>query len=382
MSRILLILSCSLLAGLCRGQLDNTSLLFNTVADTTRENELFIKIQNLNYLKNNEYSNAMVDGYTLFGYQFNPQLGYKFSRYLSLEAGIFVNKDFGNNRFTQVSPTFSLRYHKNGFKMIFGNIDGSLNHQLIEPIYNFERVFSNRLESGLQFGLTRKYFGFDIWVDWQNMIYRFSNEKEKLVAGLSMNVLKLKNDRWEFRIPLQGLVIHTGGQIDTLRGGSSTDYNGAAGIVLDRRFDKKFLKHLYLDVRYVLRSNNYYDGPNTVETWGDGWMWNFGMKGAYRTNLMLSYWHGDSYYAEFGGDLYSSLSRSVFYPWYSQRIRELMILRLTKQISLAKGIDLMLRAEPYYDFGNTQFEYSYGFYISIDERFWLKGRPVSERNSP
>jgi len=344
---------------------------------------LYVKIQNLNFMKNNEYSNVMFDGYTLFGYQLNPQLGYQISKHLSIEGGIFIAKDFGNRNFTEVSPTFSLRYYKNNFKMIFGNIDGSLNHQLIEPLYNFERVINNRLEYGAQFTLNKKRFDFDAWVNWLNMIYRSSNEKEKIFGGLSANFFKYQNEKWEFRLPVQGVVVHEGGQIDTLNTGSRSDVNYAAGIVVSRKYRSKIIKNLYLDARYVVRANNYFAGPVNIQSRGSGFLGNIGMKAAYQTDIMLSYWYCDDYYNEFGGDLYSSKSRTVAYSsYYSERIRELLILRATKKIDLAKGVKLTLRVEPYYDFRDAQFEYSYGFYISIDEKFWLKNKLVTSSIEP
>lgn len=366
----------------CFAQLDNSSLLFNTSVDTSREQQLFIKIQNLNFLKNNEYSGVMADGYTLFGYQFNPQLGYQFTRNLSIEGGIFLAKDFGNSSFTQILPTFSLRYYKKDFKMVFGNIDGSLNHQLIEPIYNFERVLTNRLESGMQFVLTKKRFDFDIWIDWLHMIYKTSNQKERLLAGISGNALKFENDQWDFKLPMQGIIIHRGGQLDSLKEGSSSDYSGAAGLILKYKTKSKVIKDLYLDTRYVIRSNNYFDGPVSISSWGDGILANIGLNAIFRTNVLFSYWHGDSYHSEFGGDLYSSKSRTVAYPYYSEQFRDLLIMRITKKIGLAKGIDLTLRVEPYYDFGFSFLEYSHGFYISIDEKFWLKSKVVAKTTEP
>jgi len=363
-------------------QLDNSSLFFNTSVDTSREKMLFVKIQNLNFMKNNEYSNVMFDGYTLFGYQFNPQLGYQMSKNLSIEGGVFFNKDFGNNSFTQVIPTFSLRYYKKDFKMVFGNLDGSLNHQLVEPLYNFERVITNRLENGVQFTLNKKYFDFDVWIDWLKMIYRSSSDQEKIMSGINVNALKFKNEQWEFRMPLQGTVIHYGGQIDTVQNGSQSDYCSATGIVVTRKTKSGIIKDVYLDARYVLRSNNYFSGATVIQNWGDGFLGNIGIKGTYQTDLLLSYWYGDSFYNELGGDLYSSVSRTVAYPYYQERIRELAILRLTKKIDLAKGVKLTLRVEPYYDFRDADLEYSYGFYISIDEKIWLKNKPATSIAAP
>ena len=326
-------------------------------------------------MKNNEYSNPIADGFTLFGYQLNPQLGYQITKNLSIEGGIFLVKDFGNKNFTTVSPTFSLRYYRNNFKMIFGNLDGSLNHQLIEPLYNFERVINDRLENGAQFTLNKKFFDFDVWINWLNMEYKSGNSQEKIMSGLNMNVLKLKKGNWDFRVPFQATVIHLGGQIDTLQRGSHTDINWAAGIVLNYKTNATYVKNIYLDARYVFRANNYFQGPITIQTSGDGFLGNIGFKGMYKTDLLFSFWYCDNFYNELGGDLYSSKSRTVAYSsYYVERIRELLIVRLTKKVEVAKGINVTLRAEPYYDFRNTKFEYSYGFYISLDERIWIKSK--------
>lgn len=381
MRRLALILFLASSPFWCFSQLDNSSLFFNTHVDTTRENTLFVKVQNLNFMKNNEYTNVMFDGYTLFGYQFNPQLGYQVSKHLSIEGGIFLSKDFGNNKFTTVSPTFSLRYYKKDFKMIFGNLDGSLNHQLIEPLYNFERVISNRLENGAQFALNKKHFDFDVWIDWLNMTYKGSGTQEKIMSGLNANLLKLQSERWEFRLPFQNVLLHRGGQIDTIESGTHTDFNYAVGIVLNYKTKRKYITEVFLDARYVLRVNNYFDNYGTHRTWGDGFLGNIGLKGAYQTDLLLSYWYGEAYQNELGGDLYSSKSRAVAYSsYYYERIRELLILRLTKKIDLAKGIKLTLRVEPYYDFRDAELEYSYGFYISIDEKIWWRNKVVTARD--
>lgn len=366
----------------CFSQLDNSSLFFNSKIDTSHEEETYFKLQSLGFLKNNEYTNVMFDGYTLFGYQLNPQLGYKFSKYFAIEAGVFMAKDFGNKNYTEISPTFSLRYMKKHFKMIFGNIDGSLNHQLIEPVYNFERVLNKRMEHGLQLTLDKKHFDVDLWIDWLNMIYRGTSEQEKFVVGLNTNVLKLEKNKWEFRLPFQATVIHEGGQLDTIEKGVRTDFNYAAGIILGYKTERKYIKRVYVDARYVLRADNYYAASYVIQSWGDGFLGNIGIKGPYQSDVLLSYWYADSYYNELGGDMYSSKSRTVAYSsYYSQRLRELVILRVTKVFPLAQGVNLTLRAEPHYDIRNRDFEYSFGFYISLDETFWLKNKTKTRQSS-
>lgn len=361
----------TLLSAGLNAQLDNSSLLYPNTLDTMRERGVFVKVQNLNFLKNNEYYNPFADGYTLFGIQFNPQLGYQLSKYTSVEGGIFLSKDFGNPDFTLVQPSFTFRYRKDDFKMLFGNIDGSLNHQLIEPVYNFEGVITHRQESGVQFVLNKRLYDFDVWVDWQNAIYNYSNEQEKIWGGVSANVLKLRGEKVELKLPFQMTVYHEGGQIDTTKMGLTKNMNYAPGLVLSYYPSGGAIQRFVADGRYVIRTNNYEDSV-AHRSQGSGVMANIGFSTRKNFDVLLSYWYGDDFYNDMGGFLYSSRSRTVAYSsYYSERYRSLLILRLTKRITLPGRVALTLRAEPHYDLIKNIFEYSFGVYIRVDEKFWL-----------
>ncbi len=338
--------------------------------DTTHEKVAFIKIQNLDYMKNNEYYGPIADGYTLFGAQLNPQIGYQVSKNLSIEAGAFLRKDFGGKKLATADPTFSLRYHKKDFKMIFGNINGSLSHQLIEPMYNFERVITNRLENGAQFMLNKKHYDFDVWIDWQTMIYKESGGNEKVWGGLNANVGKLKCGNSEFKLPFQVTLLHTGGQIDTANTYSYTHWNANGGFAFSRTLNKRHLQKWTFDARYVARVS-YLFTPAQSKSTGYGYYFNTGLS-AFDADLLLSYWYGYNYVSDYGGFLYSSQSSTVVYANSYKVERSVLIARLTKRIQLADHVYLTLRFEPDYDFGLEFFEYSYGFYISLDEHIWLK----------
>src|SRR5262249_28334361 len=141
----------------------------------------------LGFGKNNEYEHTIVQGYTLFGYQFNPYLSYQISKHFRVDAGVFLQKDFGNSSYTTTAPTLSVKYQLKDFSITFGNLDGSLNHRLIEPLYDFERVLNNRLENGLQVQVIRDDLFFDTWVDWHKMIYVNDPNQEQLTAGMHFN---------------------------------------------------------------------------------------------------------------------------------------------------------------------------------------------------
>ena len=70
--------------------------------------KLYLQVQNLNFVKNNEYFNDIIPGQTLFGYQLKPRLVYFAAKNVRVEAGLFVLRDFGKAQFTQLAPVFSV----------------------------------------------------------------------------------------------------------------------------------------------------------------------------------------------------------------------------------------------------------------------------------
>jgi hypothetical protein len=358
-------------------QVDNSSLFFTEHEfDTTRDEAAYIKFQGLGFMKDIENFGPIIDGYTLFGLQFNPQIGYQFSKNFALEGGVYLHQDFGHKNINEVLPTFSLRYQKNDLKMIFGNLNGAWNHKLIEPLYAFERGITRRMETGAQFLLNKKRFDFDIWIDWQNMLYRLVNDYERFWLGMNWNVCKFENDKFEFRIPLQGTARHNGGQI--ARGGLIypdyegvyTNLNGAAGLYFKKKFAGKHLKSICFDGRYVANQNNSRD-TTLFKSFGDGALINIGAE-IFKTDFMLSYWYGGDYTSEFGGQLYNNSSSSLTYAGVYANYRNLFIFRATRKIPLAKQAILTIRLEPMYDLTFQRIYFDMGFYINFGKQIFLK----------
>jgi len=90
--------------------------------------DLRISLNAFTFFKDNEYFNDIVQGYTLFGTQLNPQLVYYPTKDLRLEGGVFLWKDFGTPTLRQVRPTFRATWTHGSSQFIFGNIKANLNH--------------------------------------------------------------------------------------------------------------------------------------------------------------------------------------------------------------------------------------------------------------
>ncbi|WP_019947661.1 hypothetical protein [Hymenobacter aerophilus] len=341
-------------------------------AETPAAGELRLSLRAFTFFKDNEYFNAIADGYTLFGTQLNPQLAYNPTANLRLEGGVLLWKDFGTARLRQVRPTFRATYTKGPHEITLGNIRPHLNHGYIEPLFNFERVMLRPLEEGLQY----RYHGtrlalLDVWVDWQRQQYRFSNFQEEIAGGLSATVrLTPEGSPLLLTLPVQFTATHRGGQIDTIDRPLQTLFNGATG--LEARYQ---LPGRPTALRLQAYGVGFYDKSFTYELpykRGAGLYLNATAETRY-LNVMLSYWQGQQFLSPLGGDLYQSASRTVANPGYVEPHRRLLFLRLLRDFPLGDAAALTVRAEPVYDFQQKTTDFSFGVYLNFRQE-WLLGK--------
>ncbi|RZK55865.1 MAG: hypothetical protein EOO91_13255, partial [Pedobacter sp.] len=247
MKKHLLLAFIFLLSLSAKAQFNNESLFNRIRPADSLDKELHFNFYNFNYVRNYEYSNKFHDGYTLYGTQIEPQLVYYANPNLAIVAGAYLRKDFGNEGIYDAKPLFSLKYHKRNLTLVFGSLEGNIQHNYIEPIYNFERKITSPIEYGTQLLVDREKFKLDSWISWQKMIYKGDVAKEEIVGGLITETYLLKNNNWKLSIPAQFLAYHQGGQIDLLKNiPISTLFNGATGFKLHRTVGYK-VKEVFTD---------------------------------------------------------------------------------------------------------------------------------------
>ncbi len=363
-------LSLSVFLPAAQAQFNNEVLEKKLKTDLEYNQDIRLGVDVLGFSKNNEYFNDIADGYTLFGYHLNPKLVYFPSGNIRMEAGVFLWKDFGTTNYNRIQPTFTIKLQKENYQFLFGNLQGTVNHRYIEPLYDFEKALNDPLENGLQFIWHRDKLWLDAWLDWQKMIYRSDPFQEIIEGGLSMDKRLLENDKgWRVSLPVQFTAQHKGGQIDRSSVPLLTVFNGATGFKLEKKLNGKFWK--------ALRTENYYlvfkDFSNTKllpYTSGSGIYLNAGVDTKVQ-NIILSYWKGQGFITEQGGRLFQSASSTVKKPNYLEKKRELLILRFTHDIKLVDDLYMTLRFEPLYDFNNPQLEFSNSIYLHFNTDFFL-----------
>lgn len=352
------------------GQLDNRAFTHPLPLGPGYEHQLRLDVQGFLFNKDNEYFNKIDPGLTYFGAQLAPRLVYFPTANLRLEAGVFLWKDYGTPRLRQVRPLFTVKYQQGPHSLIFGNIEGNLQHGYIEPLFDFERVITNRLEEGVQYRLQTPRTSLDAWVNWQRQQYRFSNFQEEVAGGLATEHHLLGDSAgWLVRLPFQFTATHRGGQLDTVDVPLETLFNVATGLRIRKALPYSFVQAAHFD-GYVTYFKDYSFTKLLPYGSGTGLYLNAGLD-TKLSNLQLAYWHGNGFISPLGGRLYRSISVSTADPDYTEKQRQLLILRVLRDYKLPGNLILTTRFEPLYDLNNGLFDFSFALYLNFNQSFLL-----------
>lgn len=341
--------------------------------DSSSAGELYLNLYNFNYVRNYEYFGKFQDGYTLYGTQLEPQLVYYAHPNLSIQAGAYIRKDFGRSGMYEAKPLFSLKYQKKDLRLVFGSLEGNIQHRYIEPVYDFERKITTPVEYGTQLILNNERFFMDGWISWQKMIYPSATEKEEIVGGLSTETTLSEEGGWKISVPLQLMAYHQGGQIDLLKDQPLTTLaNAAAGIKIHRQYKHPFLKELFTD-NYLAGFKDFSPTKQLAYHQGFGLWLNAGTTTRAGT-LVLSYWEGNRFISIKGMPLYQSVSNTVYHTGYTQNQRSILMIRYAYQKELLPNFYLDIRLEPHIDLGAGnpgKMEFSNSFFLTYKENIRL-----------
>jgi hypothetical protein len=350
----------------------NNETIFNRIrpADTLNK-ELHFNLYNFNFVRNYEYNNKFHDGYTLYGTQLEPQLVYYANPNLAITAGAYLRKDFGNSGLYDAQPLFSVKYSKKDLTLIFGSLEGNLQHNYIEPLFNVERKITSPIEYGTQLLIEKEKFTLDTWIAWQKMIYKGDSFKEEIVGGVSSEFILSDHNGWRFTLPAQFLAYHQGGQIDVLKQiGVSTLFNGAAGFKLHKNIGNR-IKEIFTD-NYIAVYKDF--SPTKVRAYQGGFgLWlNAGVNTKWG-NLVASYWKGNNFITISGMPLYQSVSENLYDAGFTQQHRNILAIRYVYQKQLVPNLYLDFRFEPHFDLNNsdTQLQFNHSLFITYKESIKL-----------
>jgi hypothetical protein len=330
--------------------------------DTSR---LFASLQSYSFLHNREYFDEIADGYTLFGHIIKPQLNYQVASNVCISAGLLAAIDFGNVGFRSLQPVYGISIMKDSAIFTFGNINSHLAHGLLEPMGAFENSILRPAEQGIQLLSNKNGRFLDIWIDWQNMIYRNSTDQEVIAGGLHYKPRFWLSSNTKLQIPLQFTALHRGGQIGYNSMPISTVFNLAIGPELT--FGSSQSRQYHINAYYLGQKNDL--APKQMPVNGKALLLNFTTE-KNRNQIAINYWQGRDFMSGNGGDIYQNHNKYKFATPTSTR--KLLIFRLIKDYKITDNIYITARFEPYYNLISKKLNHAEGLYINYKQNFRIR----------
>lgn len=275
------------------------------------EGDIYLKLNNINFVRNNEYSNPIIEGYTLIGYFLQPEIIYKADEKVAVSLGANLLSYSGTDRFSKIKPVFSTSFSFSDSTFFrIGTLTGSDEHRLQDPHFNRERLYTNYAGDGLQFRTTGKRYFSDTWLSWENFIFRGDNKREILTAGESFryalpSIARIIN----IEVPFQVLIKHYGGQISDYDEQVDTYLNMAIGIRAGIDAGKSGDGKAGIECMYFSGNSLTKNSPWEINQGYAGWYKLFGA--CKNASIEAGYWHSDNYYAPEGNFIFSSVSDHI-----------------------------------------------------------------------
>lgn len=373
MKRITYLVSLIFLAAQLSGQTLARLYQPYKTTDSTEVGALNFRIESMGFFQNNEYLGNFVDGYTLPGVLFRPKLTFSPTKDLYIEAGAHLLKYSGRDQVSYALPWFSLRYNfSSQFSTVAGNLNQNQEHGLLEQLWEPERIYTDKPESGLQFLYSDKNLKAQTWVNWEQFIQKNSPFQEHFTVGITADYTVFHHSDLSLKIPFQVLFYHQGGEININPNGPrpqvQTHANFATGWNLALNVGER-LKTINLN-GYWLGYDALTKDSNTLPfDKGHAWL----VEASAQTKhsmLSVSYWNAYQFIAPKGRILYQSVSDNI--PGYAQFDRSMVSAKYFWQKKIAKEASVAFQVESYVDTQTGDFSYSYGFFVLLNADFLLK----------
>ncbi len=335
--------------------------------DLYAKDSLFLRIKNINFFKNNEYFGKFAKGYTNIGSIIAPMLVYYPSERSIIKAGVQILTYSGEERINKITPIFSFTTKLTEYLQVtIGTLNSDYNHKLSEPMLQFDTFYNKNTEVGIQFRLNKSWIESDMWLNWEDYIFRGDTTQEKFICGNSTVFNIIEKDNYKIRIPAQLTFYHIGGQINESTKGVQTFINSYLALYTEYNFNSKDIV-AFEGGKY---GSKYQVGEGLVPFKKGHATYLRAMYKRYCFEASIGYWHGNRYYSPVGDLLFSNIS--FHDPSGSLNHRDMITNKVLYCKELSHGIHFETRFESYMDLNYKNFDYSFTFSLYFAQDFFLK----------
>ncbi len=333
-------------------------------------NLLILSVENTNFLYDSEYSNVFVRGKTLPGFFIKPQIHWQAFDKIRFSGGLFWQSYFGERETAQFTPVFSIDWKINSkLNFKFGDINGTVNHNLPEAVFDPEIYLTKNIENGFQILYKTDRLNSDTWLDWEQFIYEDSDFPEILTAG-SSNILQLfpAENPISLNLKFAGIATHIGGQIDGRGTDVQTFVNLLTGFDLSKQIDNQYVKNMDIYADYIIATDA---SPEKKMLY----LYGYGiLSGLELTNdfleINLEHWYGNMYFSRKGNGMLQSVSQ--IYTHYKENERAFIMTKFFIHKDINTAFKIGAGANTYYDLYHQDLDFSFGFYIRTNFNYILK----------
>ena len=221
----------------------------------------------------------------------------------------------------------------------------------------------------MQFLFNTKIYKGDVWIDWQQFIFKGDNKQEIFTFGTSNRLfLNGKEKKHSFSVPLQSVFVHQGGQINETDEKLITYNTSAAGLNYTFRPESSLFKSISLESSYLnfLDMSSEYQLPY-IQGYG---IYSTATVKVLDFDLRVAHWYGEYYVTLRGHPIFSS--KSTIWNGYYEDQRALVSTRVLYEKNILKGLDIGAGFEVYSDLFDYFADYWYMFYINFNRDFFIK----------
>jgi hypothetical protein len=327
--------------------------------------DLCFSFRNTSFVKNNEYSNPITEGYTLIGYFIQPELVYRPAEKVALRLGAHLLSYSGTNRFSLIKPVFSTSWHfsENTF-FTLGSLSGSDSHRMLDPHFNKERIYNAFSEDGLQFRTSNDKFFSDTWLSWENYIFRGDNEREIFTAGESLRYTSPEfAGHIRIELPVQILFKHYGGQISDYPEHVETFFNLASGARAVFDIDELMKSSIGIECLAFFNSCLTGNAGSGIKNgYADWYKLFYSVRGV---ELETGFWKSNNFYSPNGNFIFGSVSDHIGNLVITQR--KLITGSVSIRLPYKEFFEFYFGFDGYYDTDLGRFDNAMTLHIRLDK---------------
>lgn len=327
----------------------------------------------LHYNKDNEYLQRINPGETFFGNQlwaFNTfALGHSddFKESISLSLGGLVKYDFGGYESKmRFSPIMQIKLQTKKGTLIAGNLISQTQHNLPEPMINYDLAFKRPVEYGTQVFKKTKHWDTEAWLDWRQMLDTQTFRQEIISFGTRLEYQLFESHKHALNAKMQGylMLLHRGGEgfryfLPLMNRGT---YSTGFTLYSDRKEAK------YCNIpKFTLNAWAFYQkdfSPKLSQPMREGtaMMVNLGIRLNRNQQLIFTGYQANKFTTPLGAPFYQCVNETN--PIYFNPVRKIVAARFIQRFHLvSQRFQLESRLEPIYDLDDKYLLYSLGLYL-------------------